>query len=154
MSLLKCALIITLLSNEFYSVVLLIKCSIGFCKVRTIVACNGPCRTLFHGICVGIHENIEQLLANENSGWEITVWIKIRFLNQRWIDIIIVTQSTTELIGFENGSLDKTIKHYLIDMNIVNQNINIDETIKDDTEIQDSFTRSRLKSCENILTVT
>ena len=57
-----------------------------------------------------------------------------------------------ELIGFENGSLDKTIKNNLIDMNIVNQNINIDETIKDDTEIHDSFTLtlSCTSSCRNI----
>ena len=48
--------------------------------------------------------------------------------------------STTELIGFDNESFDKTINNNLINMNIVNQNINIDETRKDNTEIQGSFT--------------
>ena len=41
------------------------------------------------------------------------------------------TQSTTELIGFENASFDKIIGNNLINMNIFNQNtINIDEIIK------------------------
>ena len=49
----------------------MVKCSIDFCKGRIMlkVACNGLCGTLFHGICVGIHENIEQFCFTWKSFW-------------------------------------------------------------------------------------